>query len=196
MIENRELNIDDYLSILRRRAKVILIPALLAPLAGWLISYAFTPKYTSQSLVLVEGQKVPESMVQPVVTQDLSARVATLQQQVLSQSRLQPMVQQRLGVKASNVDEVIDEIRQNVSIEPVITDIAQIGGTQRRKPVQGSPVPGFYVNFTAANPREAQQVCNELTSMLIEENLKSRQDVARGTSDLLDKGLEDAKHRL
>ena len=32
--------------------------------------------------------------------------------------------------------------------------------------------------------------------MLIEENLKSRQDVARGTSDLLDKGLEDAKHRL
>ena len=32
MIENRELNIDDYLSILRRRAKVILIPALLAPL--------------------------------------------------------------------------------------------------------------------------------------------------------------------
>ncbi len=55
MIENRELNIDDYLAILRRRAKVILIPALLAPLAGWLISYAFTPKYTSQSLVLVES---------------------------------------------------------------------------------------------------------------------------------------------
>ena len=32
--------------------------------------------------------------------------------------------------------------------------------------------------------------------MMIEENLKSRQDVARGTSDLLDKGLEDAKHKL
>lgn len=196
MIENRELTIDDYLAILRRRAKVILIPALLAPLAGWLISYSFTPKYTSQSHVLVEGQKVPESMVQSVVTQDLSARVATLQQQVLSQSRLQPMVQQRLGIKGPNVDEVIDNIRQNTSIQPVLTDVAQIGGTQKRKPSQGSPVPGFYVNYTAANPREAQQICNELTSMMIEENLKSRQDVARGTSDLLDKGLEDAKHKL
>jgi len=43
MIENRELTMDDYLAMLRRRAKVILIPALLAPLAGWLISYAFVP---------------------------------------------------------------------------------------------------------------------------------------------------------
>jgi polysaccharide chain length determinant protein (PEP-CTERM system associated) len=196
MIENRELALDDYLAILRRRARVILIPALLAPLVGWLISYALTPRYTSQSLVLVEGQKVPESMVQPVVTQDLSARVATLQQQVLSQSRLQPMVEQRLGVKSSDVDAMIDSIRQNATVEPVITDIAQIGGGPRRKPGQGTPVPGFYVNFSAANPREAQQICNELTSMMIAENLKSRQDVALGTTDLLNKGLEDAKRTL
>ena len=38
MIENRELTMDDYLSMLRRRLKVILIPAILAPLAGFLIS--------------------------------------------------------------------------------------------------------------------------------------------------------------
>ena len=44
MIENRELTMDDYLAMLRRRAKVILIPALLAPLAGFLVSYAFPPK--------------------------------------------------------------------------------------------------------------------------------------------------------
>ena len=54
--------------MLRRRMKVILIPALLAPLAGFLVSYAFPSKYTSQSLVLVEGQKVPEGIVQPVFT--------------------------------------------------------------------------------------------------------------------------------
>ena len=43
MIENRELTMDDYLAMLRRRAKVILIPALLAPLVGFLVSYAFPP---------------------------------------------------------------------------------------------------------------------------------------------------------
>jgi polysaccharide chain length determinant protein (PEP-CTERM system associated) len=195
MIENRELTMDDYLAMLRRRAKLILIPALLAPLAGWLISYAFAPKYTSQALVLVEGQKVPESMVQPVVTEDLTARVATLEQQVLSQSRLQPMLE-RLGMVKSgqNVDDLIDGIRLNMTVEPVVTDLSQIGGAKKKG--QSSPVPGFYVNYTAANPREAQQLCNELTSLLLEENLKSRQDVARGTTDLLSKGLEDAKHTL
>ena len=55
MIENRELGMDDYLAMLRRRLKVILIPTLLAPLVGFGVSYAFLPKYTSQSLVLVEG---------------------------------------------------------------------------------------------------------------------------------------------
>jgi len=146
--------------------------------------------------VLVEGQKIPESMVQPVVTEDLTARIATLQQQVLSQSRLQPMLE-RLGMvrNGQNVDDLVDGIRMNMAVEPVVTDLSQIGGGTKKKG-QSSPVPAFYVNYTARNPREAQQLCNELTSLLLEENLKSRQDVARGTTDLLSKGLDDAKHTL
>ena len=93
MIENRELTMDDYLAMLRRRMKVILIPALIAPIAGFLISYAFSPEYTSQSLVLVEEQKVPEGYVKPVVTEDITQRIATMQQQVLSRKRLQPLIE-------------------------------------------------------------------------------------------------------
>ena len=73
MIQNRDLTMDDYLAMFRRRAKIILIPALLAPIVGFLVSYVFTPKYTSQSTILVEGQKVPATMVQPVATEDLAA---------------------------------------------------------------------------------------------------------------------------
>ena len=78
MSANRELSMDDYLAMLRRRLKVILIPALLAPMAGFLVSYAFPPKYTSQSTVLVEGQKVPDNYVQPVITSDFTQRIQTL----------------------------------------------------------------------------------------------------------------------
>ena len=195
MIENRDLTMDDYLAMLRRRAKVILIPALLAPLVGFLISYAFTAKYTSQSLILVEGQKVPETMVQPVVSQDLTARIATLQQQVLSQSRLQPVVERVFpGKSGQQQGEIMDAIRLNMQLEPVVTDLSLMS---KKKPgSQSSPVPGFNVAYTAANPREAQQVCAELTSLLVDENLKSIQAVASGTSDVLGKGLEDAKNSL
>src|SRR5258708_2689115 len=195
LIENRELTMVDYLAILSRAAKLILIEVLSAPLAGFLTSYAFTAKYTSKSPILVEGQKVPESMVQPVVSQDLTARIATLQQQILSQSKLQPVVERVYPGKSSQeVSELLDQIGQNMSVDPVVTDLAQFG---KKKPgAQNSSVPGFYVTYTASNAREAQQICRELTSLLVDENLKSVADVAKGTSDVLNKGLEGAKRSL
>ena len=197
MIQNRELTMDDYLAMLRRRAKVILIPVLLAPLLGFLVSYAFPSKYTSQSTILVEGQKVPENMVQPVVSEDLTARVETLQQQVLSQSRLQPVVERLFpGKNSEEVSAIIDEIRLNMQVQPVVTDLSQIGVTIKKKPGQGSSVPGFNVNYTASSAREAQQICNELTTLLVDENLKSVQAAANGTTDVLSRGIDDAKHNL
>src|SRR5277367_4082001 len=152
MIENRELSVDDYLAMLRRRAMVILIPTLLAPISAYLVSYSFPAKYTSQSLVLVEGQKVPENMVQPVVSEDLTARVVTLQQQVLSQSHLRPMVERLYPNKNSQeVGQIIDAIRQNMTVEPVDADLAPIGSTTGKKkpPSQASSLPGFHIGFTA-----------------------------------------------
>ena len=52
------------------------------------VSFAFAPKYTSRALVMVDEQKVPEGYVQPVVTEDLSQRIASMEQQVLSRNRL------------------------------------------------------------------------------------------------------------
>jgi protein tyrosine kinase modulator len=181
----------------RRRMKMILIPALLAPLAGFAVSYLFSSKYTSQSLVLVEGQKVPEGIVQPVVTTDLTERIVTLQQQVLSQSRLQPMLERAGLVKpGQNVDDAIEAVRNNMTVEPVVTDLSEIGAPKKKPGPQSSPVPGFYIKYTAGNPREAQQLCNDLTSLMLGENLKSREDVARGTTDFLSKQVEDTKRNL
>ena len=45
MIQNRELTMDDYLGMLRRRIWVILVPALIAPAIGFGISYLLAAKY-------------------------------------------------------------------------------------------------------------------------------------------------------
>ena len=194
MIQNRELTVDDYLAMVRRRGRVILISVLCAPLIGFAVSYVFPAKYTSQSTILVEGQKVPENMVQPVVSEDLAARMATLQQQVLSQSRLQPVVERLYPGKSSDdVSAILDEIRLNMKVEPAVTDLAQTSGV-KKKP--GSAVPGFNVEYTASSAREAQKICNELTTLLVDENLKSVQAAASGTTDVLGRGIEDAKRTL
>jgi polysaccharide chain length determinant protein (PEP-CTERM system associated) len=195
-MENRELTLDDYLAMLRRRMKVILIPALLAPLAGFLVSYVFPAKYTSQSLVLVEAPKIPDAVVQQVFTEDLTQHITTIQQRVLSPARLRPMVE-RLGLAKAgqNADDMVNNIQLNMQIQPVITDLSQIGVGGKKKP-GGNPVPGFYVNYTAPTAREAQQICTDLTSMLLEEDLKSRQDASQGTTDFLTKQVAEAKQSL
>jgi uncharacterized protein involved in exopolysaccharide biosynthesis len=200
MIENRELNLDDYLVLLRRRLKTVLLPTLIAPLAGFLISFVFPAQYTSQSLVLIEGQKVPEGVVQPVITDDVAQRVQTMEGNITSPSRLRPVVQQLgLAKGTRTVESVIAEIRTNLSIEPAITDAGQIASpsTSKKKTIKpGTTVPGFYVNYKSSDPVEARNICAQLTSMLIAENIKSREGAAAGTTDFISSRVEDAKRDL
>jgi uncharacterized protein involved in exopolysaccharide biosynthesis len=203
MLGKRPLNLDDYLAMLKRRKWLIIIPAVLAPAIGFLISYALTPKYTSQALVLVEGQKVPEGYVKPVITTDITQRVATIQQQILSRRRLVPIVE-RLGLakNAQETDDIVDDIRQNLSIEPVqaasVASTSTAGKKKKKGPssASASQIPGFYVKYTGDNPRQAQQICAALTSALLEENLQAREQFAQGASDFIVRQLGEAKQSL
>jgi polysaccharide chain length determinant protein (PEP-CTERM system associated) len=193
MIGNRELSTADYLAMFRRRLMVIAIPAILGPVAGFLISYAIPAQYLSRSLVLVEGQKVAEGYVKPVVKEDVSQRILVLQQQVLSRARLQALIE-RLGLsRKGNLDDTIDDIQQSISIGSL--SASEIAPLKRTFGGRGG-APGFYVSATANDPHVAQQLCGAITSMLLEENLRSREQVAEGTTDFLAVQLEEAKRNL
>jgi len=180
---------------LRHCLRFTLTSALLGAVVGFLISYFFPPKYTSQSTILVERQKIPESMVQPVVSEDWTARIAIMQQQVLSQTQLLPIVHNVYPNKSSEqMSEIVDDIRANMTVEPVISDLSLIDGEKRLG--QNSPVPGFTVSFTAAGAREAQQICNELTSLMVTENLKEIQAAVSGTRDVLGRAIEEGGNNL
>jgi len=206
MIENRVLTMDDYAAMLRRRLKIIIVPSLLAPLVGFLISYAFPAKYTSQALVLVEDQKVPQGYVAPVVTEDLSQRIATLEQKALGTDRLQPLIQklnQQGLLHGGNIDDVIDQIRTGVAIEPVQMVMVPNPAAKPASPRPGlagpsktPEVPGFNLDYTASNPREAQAVCAGITDIMLQENLRDREQVAQNTTDFLSRQVDDAKSNL
>jgi polysaccharide chain length determinant protein (PEP-CTERM system associated) len=199
MSENRELTMDDYLAMLRRRLKVILIPAILAPLAGFLVSYAFPPKYTSQSTVLVEAQKVPDSYVQPVITSDFTQRIQTIEQKILSASRLRPVIHSLALVKPEDEGKLITEIQENTQVDPVITTMGEAGlaGAKKKKPsASDEPQPGFIVTYTDSNADHAQKICNALTELIVDENLLSREDVAKGTTEFLSRQVEQAKDAI
>jgi len=190
MLGHRDLTVDDYISILRRRKWLIIVPVLLGPIIAYGISLKLPSQYTSQTLVLVEQQKVPGSYVEAVVTEDLNARLATMQEQILSRTRLQPTIERfqlyRQDWGKRTMEELLERMRDDISVTPVKS---AVGSRQ-------SGIPGFFISFTASEPRVAQQVCAEITSMFIEENLRQREQSAQGTTDFLQSQLEDAKRHL
>jgi polysaccharide chain length determinant protein (PEP-CTERM system associated) len=192
-MENRELTMDDYLAMLRRRLKVILIPMLLAPLAGFLVSYIFHAKYTSQSEVLVEAPKISDAVVPQVYNEDLTQQMNEIAGRVTSESNLRPRVETLgLAKPGQNIDDVVSNIQQNMSIQQA-PDISQENA--KKKPGQSTSA-AFYVSYTGSNADDAKRTCTALTSMLIEEDLKSRQEHTQGTTVFLTQQVEDAKQNL
>ena len=192
MIANRVLDIDDYLAIVRRHLWLISLVALSATIIGFVVSFFFPPQFTSRSLVLVERQTIPAGYVRPIVTTSLVDRIATLEQQVLSRSRLEQLVD-RLGLAkgGKTVEGAIDTIRRNVSFSEA--DPYSSSSISFRK---SADVIGFYVSFTAENAQDAQQICSEITSIVLAENSKMREQVALNTTDFLARQLADAKSNL
>jgi polysaccharide chain length determinant protein (PEP-CTERM system associated) len=187
MLGHRALTMQDYTVILKRRWWIIAIPAIIFPIVGYAITFLVQPQYVSQTLVLVEQQKVPDSYVKPVITEDLNGRLASMREQIQSRSRLQPIIERfnLLANSKMSMDDRVDLTRKNIDIRPIQSDLARTGG-----------LPGFYISFKASDARTAQLVCGEITSLFVNENLSERAASAQGTTDFLKGQLADAKAKL
>jgi polysaccharide chain length determinant protein (PEP-CTERM system associated) len=184
MLGHREMTMEDYAGMLKRRFWLILVctAGLLAVGVG--LSYVISPQYVSQTLVLIEQQKVPEDYVKPVVEENLGERLASMKEQILSRSRIEPIIERfnLYGGGQSSMDDRVAMTQRAIGIKPI--------------PSAGGGMPGFYITFKAQDAHTAQQVCGEITSLFVSENLSAREQSAEGTTEFLKQQLADAKRNL
>ncbi len=185
MLGHRVLTPEDYVAILKRRGWIVAIPVVLFPILAFAVTFLLAPQYISQTLVLIEQQKVPDDYVKPVVTSDLDARLASMKEQILSRSRIEPIVE-RFGLyPGKSMDDRLELARKSIAIKPIKSEVANSGG-----------LPGFFISFKAGDAHTAQLVCGEITSLFVGENLKARQQTAEGTTSFLEGQLAQAKSNL
>lgn len=171
------------LAVAYRRRWLMLIAFLL----GWGVTagvaWLLPSKYRSETLIMVEQQKVPEHYVVSNVATDLQARLQSMSEQILSRTRLETIVTNSnlypKERKHTDLDSLIEKMRNDISIDLVRTP----GNTQ---------LSAFKVSFSAASPRVAQQVTSALTSLFIEENLRTREQQSEQTTAFLEDQLKDA----
>ncbi len=184
MLGHREITMQDFAGMIRRRLWLVLASVLVIFGGAVVLSYILPPRYQSQTLVLIEQQKVPENYVTPVITEDLGERLASLREQILSRSRLEPIIQRFNLYSGPNytMDDRVTETQKAIDV----------------KPINAGPrgMPGFFIMFKASDPRTAQQVCSEITSLFVSANLSAREESAEGTTDFLKQQLAEAKKSL
>ncbi len=186
----RELTPKDYIAMLRRRWLLIVTLAVIGPPLAYGVSRFLPNRYKSQTLVLVEQPTVPSDFVKPVDTSDISQRLSSMQQQILSRSRLEPIIRQ-FGLFPKDatrkpMEYLVAELQKAIEVTPILP-MAE---------TRANNLPGFYVNVTLNDPRTAQQVCNTITSMFIEENVHLRQQHSEDTTQFLAQQLTEAKAKL
>src|SRR5260221_5377406 len=110
--------------------------------------------------------------------------------EILSRTRLQQIIE-KFGLYATDrshvhMDDLVDRLRTAIAIKPV----EATPGTQSHQ------LPGFYVTVTFENPQLAQQICTEVTSLLLDQNARERSRKASQTTSFLSAQLDEAKAKL
>ena len=88
------LSWEQYWGIAVRRRRWIFLSLFSVWAAVWGASWFLPVTYQSESLILVEQQKVPDQYVVPNVTSNLQERLQNLTEQILSRTRLQATITQ------------------------------------------------------------------------------------------------------
>jgi polysaccharide chain length determinant protein (PEP-CTERM system associated) len=184
---SEKLRWEDFWAIVRRRRWLLVLPVFLGWALLWGVSWLLPAVYRSETLILVEQQKVPEQYVLPNVATDLQERLQSITQQILSRTRLQRIIQElHLYSKERarlSPDELVELMRKDIEITLV--------QAPRR-----DNVTAFKIFYSSSDSHTAQAVTNQLTSLFIDENLQARQQQSETTTGFLENQLEDARKIL
>lgn len=170
----------------KRKISIVLIWASVSVVALAIV-WRLPAIYKTEALILVDSQKIPEKYVSSTVSTDLQDRLATINQQILSSTRLKKIIDDfglyREERKAKYEEEILEMMRRDISVNLVKGWIGNRPGA-------------FRVGYEGPDPGVVAQVANRIANLYIEENLKTREVQAEGTSEFIDTQLQEAKKKL
>ncbi len=183
------LQLSDLQGIVRRRAKLMLGLALLVSLAAYWLAMALPNEYESYATVLVEPQSGDPDLVEAGIPQsDLNRRLFLMAAQILSRPRLSRMIDEfGLYKEESNYlvrDEVIDLMREEIRVAPVIPELAQQQSSKAEFEIDQ-----FQIFYRNNDPEVARDVAQELANDFIEEHISQRVKVSQKSVEFIEAEL-------
>jgi succinoglycan biosynthesis transport protein ExoP len=190
--DDYQLSLLDYLSILKRRA--LLIVATFGGVFAVAVAVALLipPVYQSTGTIMIESQQIPTDLVQATVTSYADERIEIIKQRVMTRENLLRIIEKYQLFKDRGLtftpSEQIDEMRQLIGVQLVNANL--------RQGQRGSATIAFKVSFENRRPDIAQRVANELVTLFLSENVKVRSERATQTTEFLTQEANKLKAEL
>ena len=143
-------------------------------------------RYTSTATLLVVQQQVPQRYVVPNSETDVTSALQAMKQEVLSRTQLLRMIND-FGLypkqrKRLAPEELVALMLSNIDIVPT---------NENPQPMNNKDFDAFRISFTTENALLAQQVTNNLTSLFINEYLRTGAEQSTNTTNFLHQQVEE-----
>jgi uncharacterized protein involved in exopolysaccharide biosynthesis len=173
-MQTQDPGFAEIVGFVRRRWLAMALVAMVIAIVGIPIVFALPPLYRSTATILIEEQEIPRELVRSTITSYADERIQVIGQRVMTRSTLLPIIDKfdlysKERRYASNED-ILDRMRRDIKVEPVSADI-----TDRRSGARSAAVIAFKLSYSNPQPAKAQQVANELVSLYLNENIRTRQ---------------------
>ena len=168
------INIGDYVAMARRRWLVVVAPAIIGLVIAALIANSLPEKFRARARILVESQSIPEDLARSTVTSTPAERLRVIEQRLMTRSNLLDVAErfEVFGDRRMSPSAIVDSMRDSTNFASV--PLARAGRGQ----VTASAID---IVFVADRARIASRVANEFVTLLLEENLRTRNESATDT---------------
>lgn len=186
--EDDNRSFSDYLDALKRRRKPALILALSLLVAGGLGIFLWPNSYTSTAVILIEDPEIPPGLVPSTVTTFASRQIQYINQRVMTRTNLASIIEKfdlfPEERKYLPTLLLVPDVEKDMKID--VIDVQQPSATGQ----QVTSTIAFRLGFEHKSPQTARQVANELVSLYLAENVRSRTEQTAQTSQFMQEEVE------
>ena len=198
-MEQNTKSLSDYLDLIKRRKKWIIVPFLLITIAAVLVAYNLPRTYRSTATMLMETPS-PTKVIESTVAQYADEQIQSISQRVITNDRVLSIIQSHdLYTEAKgglNNYELAEIFREK-------TEVKLVASTLIGRATSGMSEIAFTISFTHNDAVKARDIANTLATLFIEENDRARtQRAVKATefltneSEKLNKEIQDIDGKI
>ena len=183
-MQQQAKDLSDYLAIFRRRGRPFLVTVAALFLISVAVAIMLPPVYRSTATILIEQQEIPSDWVRSTISSYADQRIQVISQHVMSHANLKQIIE-KYGLYPGRGTGKADERKLKRLRRDITLDIVRVDVTDQHSGNKTAATIAFTLSYDGETARAAQNVANELITLFLNENLKSRHQRTAETSSFL-----------